>query len=292
MKLLVLSDLHLEFGRLSTVIDGRGIEEGADVVVLAGDIAEGERGIRWARETSISNEIIYVAGNHEFYSHGFEALIDRMREVARQMDVHFLERDEVTISGVRFLGTTLWTNFELYGSQAVAMHFGGKRMNDFQYIKTFRGFARQADGGIALRNFKPEDARHEHDLSVARLNAELANGDPARTVVVTHHAPSRQSLHPRFDGDDLSPCYISGCRICSAAQPCGSMGTSTTVLTTRWRALAWWRTLVDTSPARSGARLRTQHLTPRCWCWSDVASHAKDWWVSKDARQPTKGDTS
>ena len=114
MKLLVLSDLHLEFGRLSTVIDGRGIEEGADVVVLAGDIAEGERGIRWARETLISKEIIYVAGNHEFYSHGFEALTDRMREVARQMDVHFLERDEVMIGGVRFLGTTLWTNFELY----------------------------------------------------------------------------------------------------------------------------------------------------------------------------------
>jgi Icc-related predicted phosphoesterase len=209
MKLLVLSDLHLEFGRLSTVIDGRGIEEGADVVVLAGDIAEGERGIRWARETFISKEIVYVAGNHEFYGHGFEALTDRMREVARQMDVHFLERDEVTISGVRFLGTTLWTNFELYGSQAVAMHFGGKRMNDFQYIKTFRGFARQADGGIALRNFKPEDARHEHDLSVAWLNAELAKRNPARTVVVTHHAPSRWSLHPRFDGDDLSPCYIS-----------------------------------------------------------------------------------
>lgn len=209
MKLLVLSDLHLEFGRLSTVKDGRGIEDGADVVVLAGDIAEGERGIRWARETFISKEIVYVAGNHEFYGHGFEALMDRMREVARQMDVHFLERDEVTISGVRFLGTTLWTNFELYGSPALAMHLSGKRMNDFQYIKTFRGFARQADGCIGLRNFKPEDARQEHYLSVAWLDAELAKGDPARTVVVTHHAPSQQSLHPRFDGDDLSPCYIS-----------------------------------------------------------------------------------
>ncbi len=211
MKLLVLSDLHLEFGRLPTVIDDRGIEEGADLVVLAGDIAEGERSIRWAREAFISKEIVYVAGNHEFYGHGFEALSDRMREVARQMDVHFLERDEVTISGVRFLGTTLWTNFELYGPgrRAGAMDLGELGMNDFQYIKTFRGFARQADGGIALRNFKPEDARHEHDLSVAWLNAELANGDPARTVVVTHHAPSRRSLHPRFDGDDLSPCYIS-----------------------------------------------------------------------------------
>ncbi len=211
MKLLVLSDLHLEFGRLSTIRDGRGIEEGADVVVLAGDIAEGERGIRWARETFTAKEIVYVAGNHEFYGHGFEALMDRMREVGRQMDVHFLERDAVTIGGVRFLGTTLWTNFELYGAdrREEAMDLGGLGMNDFQYIKTFRGFDREADGGIALRKFKPEDARQEHDLSVAWLDAELAKGDPARTVVVTHHAPSRQSLHPRFDGDDLSPCYLS-----------------------------------------------------------------------------------
>ena len=211
MKILVLSDLHLEFGRLSTIKDGRGIEEGADVVVLAGDIAEGERGIRWARETFISKEVVYVAGNHEFYSHGFEALMDRMREVARQMGVHFLERDAVTIGGVRFLGTTLWTDFELYGAEkrAGAMRLGGLGLNDFRYIKTFRGFERQAGGGIELRNFRPGDARQEHDLSVAWLDAELAKGDPARTVVVTHHAPSRLSLHPKFDGDDLSPCFIS-----------------------------------------------------------------------------------
>lgn len=211
MKLLVLSDLHLEFGRLSTVKDGRGIEEGADVVVLAGDIAEGERGIRWAREQFTAKEIVYVAGNHEFYGHGFEALTDRMREVAKQMGVNFLERDAIEIKGVRFLGTTLWTSFELYGPDRrdEAMDLGERGMNDFQYIKTFRGFERQADGGIAIRKYKPEDARQEHDLSVAWLNAELAKGEPARTVVVTHHAPSRQSLHPRFDGDDLSPCYIS-----------------------------------------------------------------------------------
>lgn len=215
-----------------------------------------------------------------------------MREVARQMDVHFLECDEVTISGVRFLGTTLWTNFELYGSLAVAMHFGGKRMNDFQYIKTFRGFARQADGGIALRNFKPEDARHEHDLSVAWLDAELAKGDTARTVVITHHAPSRRSLHPRFDRDDLSPCYISDLPHLlgrSALWIHGHVHDSFDYEVTGTRVVANPR---DTSPARDAEHRRTKHLTPRCWCRSDVASHTKGWWVSKDARQPNKGDTA
>jgi Icc-related predicted phosphoesterase len=211
MKILVLSDLHLEFGRLSTVKDGRGIEEGADVVVLAGDIAEGVTGIRWARETFISKEIVYVAGNHEFYDNNIDALTEYLREVAQRMGVHFLERDAVTLGGVRFLGTTLWTDFELYGADKrdEAMDLGGLGMNDFRYIKTLRGFEREADGGIRQRLFKPEDARQEHDLSVAWLDEELGKGDPARTVVVTHHAPSRLSLHPKFDGDDLSPCYIS-----------------------------------------------------------------------------------
>ncbi len=203
--------MHLEFGQLSTVKDGRGIEEGADVVVLASDISEGERGIRWARETFLFTEIVYVAGNHEFYGHEFEVLMDRMREVSRKMGVHFLERDTVSIDGVRFLGTTLWTNFDLNGAEKrdESMARGGWDLNDFRWIKTLRGFERNEDNGIALRNFKPEDARQEHDMSMVWLDAELPKGDPDRTVVVTHHAPSRRSLHPRFDGDGLSPCFVS-----------------------------------------------------------------------------------
>lgn len=211
MKILVLSDLHLEFGQLPPVYKGRRIDDGVDVVVLAGDIAQGERGIRWARETFTTQEIIYVAGNHEFYGHGIDALQDRMREVAQHMEVRFLERNAATLGGVRFLGTTLWTDFELYGpdDREVVMILGGDRMNDFRLIRTHRGMGREASVGITMRSFTPDDARQEHDLSAAWLDRELSQGDPAKTVVVTHHAPSRLSLHPRWDGDGLSPCFVS-----------------------------------------------------------------------------------
>lgn len=211
MRILVLSDLHIEFGKFSPVHNNRRIDDGVDVVVLAGDIAEGVRGIRWARETFVTKEIVYVPGNHEFYGHGIDALMDHMREVAGHMGVHFLERDAVTFVGVRFLGTTLWTNFELHGidNREVAMQQGGKWMNDFRLIRTYRGFERDACGGISIRNFTPEDARQEHDLSAVWLDRELSQGDPAKTVVVTHHAPSLLSLHPRWERDEISPCFVS-----------------------------------------------------------------------------------
>ena len=53
MRVLVLSDIHLEFGRMKQVYQDRRIDDGVDEVVLAGDIAEGERGIRcWCGETA------------------------------------------------------------------------------------------------------------------------------------------------------------------------------------------------------------------------------------------------
>ena len=117
MKALILSDLHLEFGRMSPVHDGERIDEGVDVVVLAGDIAEGVQGIRWARETFIMKEIVYVAGNHEYYDRHWETLQKDIRSTATRMGVHFLDQDSVELFGVRFLGATLWTDFNFFGEE-------------------------------------------------------------------------------------------------------------------------------------------------------------------------------
>ena len=61
MKLHVLSDLHLEFA------DFTPASNTADVIVLAGDIGLRAEGVTWARKSFPDQEIIYVAGNHEFY---------------------------------------------------------------------------------------------------------------------------------------------------------------------------------------------------------------------------------
>ena len=63
LKLLVLSDLHLEF---APFMPAPAAVDAADVVVLAGDICNGTKAIPWARQAFGSKPVVYVAGNHEF----------------------------------------------------------------------------------------------------------------------------------------------------------------------------------------------------------------------------------
>ena len=56
MRIHVMSDLHLEFGEFTPP------ETNADVVILAGDIHLGTRGIEWAQRTFGDKPVIYIAG--------------------------------------------------------------------------------------------------------------------------------------------------------------------------------------------------------------------------------------
>ena len=183
MKLLILSDLHIE--RESFLpFDQRGrIDEEADVVVLAGDIHEGTAGIRWARALFPDKPIVYVAGNHEFYGHHWVELLDKLREEALKHDVSYLEDSGVYIGGLRFLGCTLWTDFCLFGSdrQELVMRNIKSVMSDYTDIRSSKGLLR------------PDLTLARHSASRSWLGKELAGGVP-RTVVVTHHAPSIQSV--------------------------------------------------------------------------------------------------
>jgi Icc-related predicted phosphoesterase len=209
MKLLILSDLHLEFAKFSPVWSDMRIDEGVDVVVLAGDICEGTQGIRWARETFITKEIVYVLGNHEFYSGHIQFLTKQAREVASRMGVHLLERDAVVLGGVRFLGTTLWTDFNFFGAQKklFAMQAAGMYVNDYQYINI--DGSRPGEPKRRARRLRPADTALMHQESVEWLSTELHEGAPDRTVVVTHHAPHRLSVPPRFAQDLATGAYAS-----------------------------------------------------------------------------------
>lgn len=212
MKILVLSDLHLEWQKFRLVHNDRRIDDCVDVVVLAGDISEGVQGIRWARECFVTKEIVYVPGNHEFYGHNIDATSEHMKEVAKRMGVHLLQRDSVTIGGVRFLGSTMWTDFEVFGedNRAKCMHEAGMALDDYWRIKTSQGLKqRNAFGVIRQRLLMPADSLREHQLNVQWLDAELASGDPDKTVVVTHHAPHWNSVELKYAADMLSAAYVS-----------------------------------------------------------------------------------
>lgn len=175
MRLHVLSDLHLEHAPFTVP------EVDADVVILAGDVAPGTTGIEWMRRELDGRPIVYVAGNHEFYGQDLPGLTPRLRDAARGSSIHVLENDAVVIDGVRFLGCSLWSDFDFAGAEnrANSMRICERLVNDYKQIR-----ASDPD-----RPLTPQDTRDLHVASRAWLAAALAATHDGPTVVVTHHAP-------------------------------------------------------------------------------------------------------
>ena len=195
MRLHVLSDLHLSAGPLEHP------RNGADVVILAGDIARPWDAVTWAAR--FDKPVLYVPGNHEFYGDTLDGAVTRLREACAGTQVRVLDDDEVIVGGVRFLGSTLWTDFRLLGDgegRAAAMREARRWIRDFTRIRT-------ADASDAL--FTPEDSVALFAKSAQWLETRLATPHPGPTVVITHHAPSPRSIHPRFAGSPLNACFVS-----------------------------------------------------------------------------------
>jgi len=192
----VFSDLHLEFS------DWKPPPAHADAILLAGDIGVGTQGLLWARRSFPRTRILYVPGNHEFYGAELPDALGQLREEAKRLDVHFLDGDECVVEGTRFLGTTLWTDYALYGSGAAdldrAMTDAEDEMNDFRMIR-WRGGGR----------LTPDRVREIHRSNVQWLADSLEQPFPGPTVVITHHLPHRLSIHPKFEGTRFNPCFAS-----------------------------------------------------------------------------------
>jgi predicted phosphodiesterase len=196
MKIRVLSDLHLEFEDLKPPAAD------ADAVVLAGDIHVGVKGIAWARRSFPSIPIVYIPGNHEFYGEHIHDTTQGLVAEGSRWEVDVLDGRSTVISGVRFLGTTLWTDFALDGADPSsidrAMAQAQVGMSDFHVIRC-------GDN----RRFRPTDARAIHLARVQWLRSQLAEEFMGTTVVATHHLPHRRSIHPKYAGSDLNPGFAS-----------------------------------------------------------------------------------
>lgn len=202
MRLLVLSDLHLEVWRDFAPRFNTGASR-PDVVVLAGDIHTKARAPAWAAQTFPDTPVIYVSGNHEFYGEALDRIGDAIRaECGKHSNVHYLDCDEYVMQGVRFLGVTLWTDFLLFGPEhrSDVMADAGNVMNDYQRIRV-------ASGGY--RKLRPTDTAQLHAEQRSWLEGKLRGSFPGPTVVITHMAPSRQSVAPAYASDPVSAAFAS-----------------------------------------------------------------------------------
>lgn len=211
MRLLILSDLHREVWRdasgpardaLSTMQPNPAVSR-PDVVVLAGDMDVGQRAVAWADETFPHLPVIYVHGNHEGYGHNLDSLRKELSaRCAETGHIHYLDRGEVIVAGVRFLGATLWTDFQLLGSDRyqASMEEATIKLNDYRRVRLARA---------GYRRIRPIDTVQWHSQDRLWLQERLNEPYQGRTIVVTHMAPSGRSIPERYREQLLSAAFAS-----------------------------------------------------------------------------------
>jgi len=219
MKIQLLSDLHLESN------PGFAPEpaQGADVLVLAGDIGSYQNGSalpalddqdfglgRFSPRRGWPTPVLFVPGNHEYDGMDFDQAHVRLRETCERLGIVWLERESTVLQGVRFVGTTLWADFDALGPlagqpvpDAPAPHAipGGYTAQLKARDKAFRAANFYLRKTGTTRHGEPWLApqMREQALQCQQwLSTALSSSHEGPTVVVTHFAPSLRSADPRY----------------------------------------------------------------------------------------------
>ncbi|MFT5550071.1 MAG: putative phosphodiesterase [Gammaproteobacteria bacterium] len=210
MKIQILSDLHNEFLRSGEVVPLHHWsctipKTDAEIIILAGDIDTGTRGAEWAiiESERLAKPILYVLGNHEFYDYEYWSLKEEIFKLCEGTQVFFLDSDVFTLDDVRFIGTTLWTNYtaNIQVPQDLAMLNVDKFLADHRRIKI--------KSGDLSRRFKPEHALAIHAKELRWLEKKLAQSTDLKTVVITHHGPHAVCQHPDFALNEMTAAFYS-----------------------------------------------------------------------------------
>ena len=225
MNIQLLSDLHLESNPEFMPTPAAT----ADVLVLAGDIgsyqtgsalaAAGDRDFGLARFSPLHGwptPVLFVPGNHEYDGLDFDEAHTRLQETCARLGITWLEREVVQLSGVRFVGTTLWTDFDALGPLAgqpipdlkidkIPAHFSHPNSQYTRQLKArdkaFRAANYYLRKTLTTHQGAPwlaDGLRDQALLCQDWLSAALNTPFEGHTVVVTHFAPSLRSADPRY----------------------------------------------------------------------------------------------
>ena len=211
MKIGVVSDLHLEFGAFDKTL-GEG-----DVLLVPGDlfvaayhavkrpeleVVQGHLYHFMDQALDRYDRVLHVSGNHEHYNGYFDTTAALVRNTILAERFTHLDKDSVEINGVLFYGATFWTDFNRNDPQTMLRAQG--YMNDYQRI--------YIDPQGADRNLHPHDVYCDHMQALIGLRSAQyrATQENKKLVVMSHHGPSKRSIHPRYARDyELNGAYSS-----------------------------------------------------------------------------------
>lgn len=226
---LVISDLHGNF--TDNQLPDIGPFPGIDAVLLAGDLTDGmHRMIPLLGERFAGIPVVMVGGNHDYVRVGknadraytIEDQIERCRDLGAKHGVTFLENGVAYVHGVRVVGATLWTGFDLIPpiytrKQCMYLAQNGYLPDDRLYggrrgarMIDYTDVHMRSESGRSER-FTPSRSIAMHKESRAFIEGVLATEHDGPTVVMTHHAPHPDSLmDPSIEGfRQFDYCYAS-----------------------------------------------------------------------------------
>lgn len=207
MKIAVGSDLHVEFGDIILKND-----DNVDLLILAGDICVINHLTKqtpygdiardfWKRVSFQFPKVLYVMGNHEHYGGDFAKSKRQFEQFCAANHIYniiLMDKETVEIDGYQFIGGTLWTDFNDMDSHT--MFNAQNAMNDYRGVKN-------TDDKVSWK-FLPKHALRDHCEMKRYLQTCMDNYKEAgrldnKIVVITHHAPSKQSIHEKYANDSL-----------------------------------------------------------------------------------------
>jgi len=216
VNIQLLSDLHLE---VHPHFQAQPVP-GADLLVLAGDIgsyqnnsmlsslAISDFGLARFSPLPVARggagwptPVLFLPGNHEYDGLDFDDTRIRLRETCERLGMIWLERESMVLQGVRFVGCTLWTDFDALSTEKARAEDVtlGEQLKARE--KAFRAANFYLNKNHTFRQGQPmlaEAVREEGLKSQAWLRQALAVPFDGPTVAVTHFAPSLLSADPRY----------------------------------------------------------------------------------------------
>lgn len=210
MQFRIISDLHVD---INNKYYSKFKFDPKAFYLIAGDIA----GSRFKVGNFLDhynyigklNKCLFVAGNHLGYEHDTydntkEACCNYLsQEFPLTSDISFLQNDYKDIGeDIIVVGCALYTDFQLFNNKDLAMSAVEYFLNDFKYVRTY-------DGNGEDRKVRATDYVRWFDTSIKYID-KVCNANPnKRIVVLTHHAPSIQSVSEQYKSDIVSAGYAS-----------------------------------------------------------------------------------
>jgi predicted phosphodiesterase len=197
LRLQAVSDLHLEIPASGRTLALENVGGRTDLLILAGDICVAREAetfkpfFQHCAETF--PRVVYIAGNHESYRGDIEKTDAKLRGLCAPLGITYLQNETLDLGSHFLFAGTLWTDCN--GGDPITKAALCQGMNDYRFISW-----------ESRQHWKlcPNDTEELHRITLSALGRALVAASAEKPlIVVTHHAPSRQSIHPRYHTDHL-----------------------------------------------------------------------------------------